>query len=392
MTSQLLVDLFQAYEDAKKNKKHSVSTMEFEINFEREIFKLYEELIAQKYEISQSICFISFYPIKREIFAGNFRDRIVHHLIFNYINPYCERLFIADSYSCRKGKGTSYGVKRADHFIRACSENYKKDCFILKLDISGYFMSINKKILYQKIQKILKKFEKEITFDKELILKLIQKIIFHDPTKKCIIKGKKSDWVGLPKSKSLFFARKDCGLPIGNLTSQLFGNVYLNDLDHFIKCKIKCKYYGRYVDDILIISCRKDYLIALIFILNKYLQRHLLLKLHQKKIYLQHFAKGVAFLGYVIKPHRINLKNKTKHNMWRRIDALRIFFEKNKKNKKKDIQKLVACLNAYMGILKKYSAHNLALKFLAKNLIFFPKLVFCNTEKNEKYIFKEKII
>lgn len=78
--------------------------------------------------------------------------------------------------------------------------------------------------------------------------------------------------------------------------------------------------------------------------------------------------------------------------MWRRIDALRIFFEKNKKNKKKDIQKLVACLNAYMGILKKYSAHNLALKFLAKNLIFFPKLVFCNTEKNEKYIFKEKII
>ncbi|MDF1498686.1 MAG: RNA-directed DNA polymerase [Patescibacteria group bacterium] len=174
----------------------------------------------------------------------------IFQFIFNYISPIFERLFINDSYSCRVGKGTSYGIKRMDYFIRSCSKNYKKDCWILKMDIKGYFMSMDRNILYKKIESRLKTV-KNADFDVDLILYLIRAVVFHNPTKNCVIRGAKDNWVGLPKSKSLFFAGKDKGFPIGNLTSQLFGNIYLNDLDCFVKYKLGFKYYGRYVDDFL---------------------------------------------------------------------------------------------------------------------------------------------
>lgn len=250
-SKNLLYDLFQAYYDARKNKRSTINALAFEINYESKLFELCEEIKSRKYEISRSICFISFEPVQREVFAADFRDRIVHHLIYNYINPYFERLFINDSYSCRVGKGTSCGIKRMDHFIRSCSRNYKKDCWILKMDIKGYFMSMDRNILYKKVERILACFGTKSNLDIDLILFLVRKVVFHDPTKNCVIRGTKDDWIGLPKSKSLFFAGKDKGFPIGNLTSQLFGNIYLNDLDCFVKYRLGFKHYGRYVDDFL---------------------------------------------------------------------------------------------------------------------------------------------
>lgn len=247
----LLKDLFRAYYDARKNKRSTINALVFEIDYEKKLFELYEEIKKRKYELSRSICFISFEPVQREVFAADFRDRIVHHLIYNYINPYFERMFINDSYSCRLGKGTSYGIKRMNHFIRACSKNYKKDCWILKMDIKGYFMSMDRNIVFEKVEKTLNRFRHEAKFDFDLVLYLVRKVIFHDPTRNCVIRGTKDDWAGLPKSKSLFFAGKDKGFPIGNLTSQLFGNIYLNDFDHFIKHNLGFRYYGRYVDDFL---------------------------------------------------------------------------------------------------------------------------------------------
>ena len=146
-------------------------------------------------------------PVKREIFAADFRDRVVHHLIFNAINPIFEKHFIKDSYSCRIGKGTSEGIRRVNHFIRSCSENYQKDCWILKLDIKGYFMAMDRNILYGKIERALRA-AKNPDFDVDTTLYLIRAVVFNDPTKNCRIKGKREDWVGLPKSKSLFFACK----------------------------------------------------------------------------------------------------------------------------------------------------------------------------------------
>jgi len=155
---KLLIDLFRAYYDARRNKRSTVNVLAFEIDYERKLFGLYQEIKSGKYKISPSICFISFKPVQREIFAADFRDRIIHHLIYNYISPIFERLFINDSYSCRLGKGTSYGIKRLDHFIRSCSRNYFQDCYILKLDIKGYFMAMDRSILYQKVEKALSRF------------------------------------------------------------------------------------------------------------------------------------------------------------------------------------------------------------------------------------------
>ena len=149
----LLEDLFQAYYDARKNKRNSVSALAFEIEYEKNLIQLYDEICSRSYRPSPYSAFIIERPVKREIFASEFRDRVVHHLIFNYLNPLFDPSFINDSYSCRTGKGTSYGVKRVNHFIKSCSENYKKDTYVLKLDIKGYLCRLTGGF-YSKLSKV----------------------------------------------------------------------------------------------------------------------------------------------------------------------------------------------------------------------------------------------
>lgn len=377
-SKQLLYDLFRAYYDARRNKRNTANALAFEIDYEKKLFELYEEIKNRKYEISRSICFITFEPVQREIFAGDFRDRIVHHLVYNHISPIFERLFINDSYSCRIGKGTSYGIKRMDHFIRSCSRNYKQDCWILKLDISGYFMSINKVILYEKVKKTLERFRLTANYgiDIDLLLHLIHKIIFNDPTKNCLIKGSKNDWEGLPKSKSLFGAKENTGLPIGNLTSQLFGNVYLNSLDHFIKHKLGCKYYGRYVDDFVIVHPDKEYLKSIMPLIKEYLRSELSLELHPKKVYFQHYTRGVDFLGTAIKPHRIYIRNRIKGNFYKKIMYWNDFFfskqvglaNKQRGFIKDNLEQFLCSMNSYLGMMKHYDTYKLRKKMIKENL------------------------
>ncbi|MBP6256883.1 hypothetical protein KA405_04155 [Patescibacteria group bacterium] len=153
--SLLLLDLFRAYYDARRSKRNTHSQIAFEEHMEANLFALYDELCAGTYTISPSSCFIISDPVKREIFASAFRDRIVHHLLYNQIYDHLDRHFIHDSYSCRVGKGTHYGVKRLDHFIRSCSRNYTTDAYVLKLDIKGFFMHIDKEILKNTLRKQL---------------------------------------------------------------------------------------------------------------------------------------------------------------------------------------------------------------------------------------------
>jgi hypothetical protein len=356
---QLLYDLFQAYFDARKNKRDTVNALNFEIDYERNLFKIYEKIKNRKYEINPSICFIIFKPVQKEVFAADFRDRIVHHLVYNYINQFFERLFINDNYNCRIGKGTSYGIKRLNHFIRSCSKNYSQDCYILKLDIKGYFMSIDRSILYQKVKRVLFRYKNIINFDLDLVLYLLEEIIFNDPTQNCILKGKKEDWKSLPQDKSLFFSKKGKGLPIGNLTSQLFGNVYLNDFDHFIKYKLGIKYYGRYVDDFVIVHPDKEYL-----------KSNFSLEIHPKKIYLQHFSKGVNFLGVIIKPHRTYIRNRIKGNFYKKIEYWNNFLLENQyKLTEEEIGLFLNSMNSYLEIMKHYNTYKLRKKSLTKNLL-----------------------
>jgi len=316
---KLLQDLFQAYYDARENKRKSASVLEFELEYEKNLFALFEEIKNREYKIGPSTCFVVKKPVRREIFAADFRDRVIHHLIFNYINPIFEKHFIKDSYSCRIGKGTSFGIRRVGHFIRSCSENHQKDCWILKLDIKGYFMAIDRNILFEKIERKLKTLQ-TANFDINLMLYLLRAIVFHDPTKNCRVRGKRDDWIGLPKSKSLFFAEKDRGFPIGNLTSQLFGNIYLDGFDHFVKEKLEIKHYGRYVDDMVFVHQNKTCLKSIIPKIRNYLQNELRLTLHPKKIHFQHFSKGVKFLGTYILPERVYIEKRTKRNFCDKVE------------------------------------------------------------------------
>lgn len=368
MEEKLLEDLFTAYYSARKNKRNTINALNFELNYEKKLFELYDELINRNYKISKSICFINFKPIQREIFAADFKDRIIHHLVYDYINNVFEKIFIHDSYSCRKGKGTHYGIKRINRFISQCSENYTKDCYIMKLDIEGYFMRMDRDILYDQVLKILSQNKEKIDYY-DLIKYLIQKIIFNDPRNNCYIKGNKDDWEGLPSSKSLFSAEENKGLPIGNLTSQLFGNVYLNKMDHYIKENLGIKYYGRYVDDFIIIHKSKEFLLKCREKLDNFLRTKLELNLHPKKFYMQHYTKGVRFLGVLIKPYRIYAAKRMKKNFYNRIDYWNDLIDSNKGSLSEEEKHLFRSqINSYLGMMKHYNTYKLRKKIVEIDL------------------------
>jgi len=365
--ADLLIDLFKAYYSARKNKRNTHNALKFEQYYEHNLIELFDEIINFRYKPRPSICFIVNKPVKREVFAADFRDRIVHHLIFNYISPVFENLFIHDSYSCRKGKGTHYGIQRVDHFIRACSENYHRDCYILKIDIQGYFMSIDRSLLYEMIKNRLLKHSSKIDCDLNTVIYLIRMTIFNDPVNGCIVKSRRSEWKDLPASKSLFHAAKNKGLPIGNLTSQLFANIYLDGFDHFMKQHLNLKYYGRYVDDIVVVNPDEKYLKSVIADAKNYLTRNLALQLHPRKIYLQHFSKGVKFLGAVILPHRIYIANRTKGNFY---DAVKKY-NRMAVLQQPDlglVKQFISSMNSYLGILKHYKTAKLRESVLQKKI------------------------
>lgn len=395
---KIILDLFQAYYDARKNKRNTLNQLDFEFNLEENLINLWEELLSWKYEVGRSIYFIQNHPIKREVFAWSFRDRIIHHLIYNYISPIFEKEFIYDSYSCRKWKWTSFWIKRVKRFIRSCSENYTKDCYVLKLDISGYFMSINKDILYKKIERVLGKYcchchylawsdnlEKSnndgirspgqvrgwliFDFDYVFLMDLINKVIYNDCTKNSIFKWKRRDYVGLPKNKSLFYAKVWYGLPIWNLTSQLFSNIYLSDFDKYIKQDLACKYYGRYVDDFIIVHQDKEFLVSLIEIIKSYLNDNLGLTLHPNKIYLQHYSKWVLFLWACIKPYRIYIRKRTIGYFYKKIQKLNTKLKNNDfKLDDKIKQDFLSTINSYLGMLNHYNVYKITKKLLINNI------------------------
>lgn len=351
----MTLNLFPSFLKAQKKKKWKLNTLQFSLKWESNCFQLANSILKRNYYIKKSLCFISPLPIKREIFAGDFSDRLVHHYIFSQLYNHYDKLLINDCYSCRTEKGTSYGIRRAKSFLRSVSDNYTKSAYILKLDISGYFMNIDRKILYQINKKLIKQIFKNDENKKNLLLYLLKKIIFNQPTKNCKIRGKRSDWQGLPKNKSLFFTKENCGLPIGNLTSQLFGNIYLNSFDHFVKERLKVKYYGRYVDDIYFMHTDKEFLKQLIPKINTYLRKNLKLGLHPKKIYLQEKSKGFPFLGAIIKPNRIYPNKRIIKNFKQKIDLVL----QGKLNNP-------SFFNSYLGQLKHYNSYRLRKKIISR--------------------------
>lgn len=311
--SVLLQQLYKAYFSARKQKRNKPEVLRFELEYEKNLYDLYHDILHETYVPMPARAFIVKKPVDREIFAPAFRDRVVHHLIYHYLYDYIDKKFIYDSYSCRVGKGTLFGVNRAKNFLRKVSENYTKEAYVLKLDISGYFMNIHRATLLQKIHQLIDYEELKITQTEKKALKyLIEVVVLNDVATNAERKSPLSLWHTIPATKSLFRTQEACGLPIGALTSQLFSNVYLNDLDHQIKKE--CRYYGRYVDDLLLMDTDKGKLLQMIGKIAEELQT-IGLELHAKKIILQPYSRGFYFLGHFIQPHRSYISRRTKKHL-----------------------------------------------------------------------------
>lgn len=356
----LLYDLFRAYYDARRNKRNTADQLGFELELEKNLFRLYDEIRNRRYVPQRSLAFMIDRPVRREIFCADFRDRVVHHLLFNYLNPVLDRRFIDDSYSCRVGRGNHYGQKRLHQAMRGCTDNFKEEAWILKLDIRGYFMSINRQLLFDKLCYHLEKPSGAWgDTDFGLVRYLLRQVVFNNPVENCRIKGNRKDWDGLPPSKSLFHSPGGCGLPIGNLTSQLFSNVYLHDFDTWMKYHQKLTYYGRYVDDFYVVHRDKEFLCRLTGEVREYLQQELGLTLHPNKIYLQRVAQGVTYLGLVHKPYYRMPGKRLKANFYETIRTWNERFCREDELTRAEEEYLCAQINSYFGYLKHYDTMNL---------------------------------
>lgn len=342
--------LFEAYFDCRKRKRSTFQSMEFEFEFEKNLLKLYRELLDETYEIGQSICFVVTIPKPREVWAGAFRDRVVHHLIYNAVKERFETRFIQDTFSCIPSRGTSMATKKAARYAKAVSSNYKERAYYVRMDIANFFNSIDKEILYKEILKYT---------PEPWLQRLIKKVVFNDPTKNPYIKSPPELFALLPKQKSLFNIPHEKGLPIGNLTSQFFSNVYLNPLDQFAKHKLKCKYYCRYVDDIIIFDKDPKVLNHAYAQINKFLKEKLAMELSHRKKVMNTVCKGFDFVGHLIKPNRTYLRTTIIKNSFRTIKAWRI-----QENRFSDtnVKKFVSKINSYLGMFKHVNGYNLRKK------------------------------
>ena len=386
-TEQFLENLFELYFQCRKNKRYSFGALTFEVDFENNLMQLYRELQTKTWHPGSCNCFIVDKPVKREIFAAPFKDRIVHHILISELEPCFEKYFIHDSYACRKGKGTHMAIKRLFHFINSQTCNNSQEAWILKMDIKGFFMNIERKKLYEKLelfietkyrQSLLEKLEtdknkkfkgqwildlKEIEEKLSFVKYLTREIVFNDPTCSVNYKSPKRAWEGLPKDKSLFTTKTGYGLPIGNLTSQVFANFYLTEFDHYIKHDLGIKCYLRYVDDFVIVHNDEGYLKYLIPRIREFLKEELGLTLHPKKIYLQPAKIGVPFLGAYIKPNYIMPGKRVLKNFMQKARGYEKLAQ-NHKPSKEELNEIQASINSYLGIMRHYKSWRFRVKVL----------------------------
>lgn len=285
-------NLLSAWQEFIKGKKNKKDVQEFQLKLMDNILNLNSELKSKTYAHGGYKAFKINDPKPRDIHKATVRDRVVHHLLYNALYSYFDKKFIYDSYSCRVNKGTHKAIERFELYNRKVSKNHTKQCYILKCDIRKFFASIDHEILKTTLANHIQ--------DKD-ILNLISKIIdsFHT-----------SNELSLTHSK---------GLPLGNLTSQLLVNIYMNEFDQYIKHNLHVKYYIRYADDFVILSQDKKYLEKLKIQIQEFLQEKLKLQLHPNKVFITTIYAGIDFLGFVhFEKYRV-LRTNTKNRMFKNL-------------------------------------------------------------------------
>lgn len=312
-------NLLLAWQEFLCGKRQKKEVEEFGQILMDNIFNLFNDLKSKTYNHSLYQAFKINDPKPRDIHKASVRDRLLHHAIYRILYPYFDTKFIYDSYSCRLEKGTHKALDRFKSFGNKVSRNNTKTCYVLKCDIRKFFASINHEILKSILEKYIE--------DKD-ILWLLNQIInsFHTFTSSTL-----SRQIGK-------------GLPLGNLTSQLLVNIYMNEFDQFVKRELKVKYYIRYADDFVIFGEDKEYLEDILKQMKEFLEDKLRLQMHPDKVFIKTLASGVDFLGWVNFPtHRV-LRTATKKRMFRNL--------KGNEYKEESIQ-------SYLGMLSHGNSYKL---------------------------------
>jgi hypothetical protein len=305
--------VFTAYRRCRRRKRNTINAQRFEAGLEDQIFTLSRKLGAGTYHPGRSVVFMVNKPKRREIFAADFSDRVVHHLLVDELEPEWEKRFIYDSYACRKEKGTHKAVEQLRSFCRKVTNNNTRCAWYLQLDIRGFFINIDRRILFDR----LAAFESD-----PLRLDLIRRLVFHEPVENCIFKGcTKEDGLALPAHKTLFHAKPFKGLPIGNLTSQFFANVYLDMLDQFIKRRMGVRYYVRYCDDFILLSDSPEQLKRQEAEIETFLRTQLRLELNPKRK-LRRISDGIDFLGYIVRPDYLLVRRRAVNGLRERLTSV----------------------------------------------------------------------
>jgi len=309
-------NLLEAWKEFVRGKRNKCDVKEFSLRLMDNVFSLHEELTARMYRHGEYEAFNISDPKPRNIHKASVRDRLLHHAIYRKLYPFFDNTFIADSYSCRIGKGTHKAINRFRSLAYRVSKNDTKTCWVLKCDIRKFFASINHGIL----MKILKRYIPD-----QDILWLLAEVI-----------------------SSFYSIKPGVGLPLGNLTSQLFVNIYMSELDRFVKHRLKTKHYIRYADDFIILSDDKNWLADLLIPIQNFLKTRLKLEFHPKKIFIKTLTSGVDFLGWVnFVDYRV-LRTSTKKRMFKKIGQ----------------SSTNETINSYLGLLKHGNTHKLVDLFI----------------------------
>ncbi|MEI6191214.1 MAG: reverse transcriptase/maturase family protein [bacterium] len=325
-----LNNIFEAWRKFRRGKAGKADVMDFEMHLEDNLFSLYEDLRNFNYKHSSYKHFEVFDNKKRDIYKAEVPDRVIHQIIYDYLLSLFEPEFISDSYASRVGKGQYKAVDTLRYFIKLAQNNHKP-CFVLKCDVRKYFDSIDQTVLLNLIrEKIRTHHLPSPTQDSSLTKEESQNNIF------AIIKEIISSYV---------FSTPNKGVPLGNITSQIFANIYLSILDKYAKKELKCRFYVRYNDDFVIVMDSSEKLKEIRAKIISFVKDKLLLDIPLEKTSLRKIDWGIDFLGFTILPKAVLLRNKTKNKMYANINSGNI--------------------HSYFGILKHCNSYNLKRKILA---------------------------
>jgi hypothetical protein len=361
MTLFSLENLYQQYILCRKNKRNTVNALRFEARQELNLLELQEALVSRSYKPNRSVCFFVKHPKLREVFAADFTDRVVHHILVSHLEKTWEKIFIHDSYACRKGKGVHAGVMRLQQFMRQATVNGTRPAWYLQLDIHNYFMSIDKQRLFDMLAARLNLKHEE---DAQAHW-LTHTLVFHDCTVAAHIKGDPALVHRLPPHKTLFHAPPGKGLPIGNLNSQFFANVYLNALDQFVKHELKCQWYLRYCDDFVLLATSLEQLQIYKQRIEVFIAEQLDLSLNPTRLRLRPISDGVDFLGYIVRPFHLLVRRRVLghlHEVLQKSQAVLVHPHANGTEYRFDVDALdtlQASFSSYLGHLRYAACHRL---------------------------------